>query len=905
MLTGRARRAAGGLLVLTIAGAGPVLAAGQPALADSVRSAQQWVLDAVDAPAAWQLTQGSGVLVAVIDSGVRPDVSDLTGSVTSGPDFSGVGTPTSDANWGMHGTWMASLIAGHGHGPGGTDGISGVAPQAKILSIRVLPDKKDPGYSQYKHESSGRGQRALAEAIRYAVAHHAGVISMSLGYGASSRVVRAALQDATRHGVVVVASSGNSRASAKGDGTAQAPYSFPADYPGVLGVAAVDRSGGPASFSSDNLSVQIAAPGVKVPAQGSDGQYWLVSGTSPACALTAGVAALIKSVYPQLTPVLVIRAITVSAQNQPKQGYDDRVGYGTLDASVALATAGKLTGVGVTGRGISVHSHFGGGPKAIPAAPVGPRGSGQLMLFGGLAVACLIVSLIAAGRLLLYRRRATAAQPAPSYPGAAPPVLAYPTAQPGSVQPGSGRPGPDRPAPAYQATQPPAGPATSWWSQDNGTRPPGPAPTPGWDQPDRMAAGPQPPRAEPHPVPSPLPPAQPLADLASTWWSQDNGTRSPGPGTAPDRGEPDRMTAGPHPPQAGLPPSRSSPPPAVSAADWQSQDNGIRPPGPAPTPGPDQPDRAVVGPQPPRNEPHPSPSSLLPVQPLADPASTWWSQDNGTRPPSPVPSPGRDKPDRTIEGPRPPRAEPPPVPSPPLPALLSADPASTWWSQGNGTRPGSAPSTDRDETDRTVVGPQPSRAELPRTEQRPMGQPHPEPALTEPHPSPSPPPAPQSAWHGPSRPGGARPSSAGTASAAGPGGRAAAGTTGGSGPAGASPSATIPGWPTSARSSGPPAQAPWPGNDDSEDTSPSGIPPVPAEPPAGSPPFAPAPVRPGNASAGAAGSSRYLPGQSRPSPSGPRATQRDHPQPAPAWARNHPPGSQDDEGAEPDSQDEP
>ena len=327
MLTGRpARRAVGGLLVLTAAGAGPVLATGQPALADSVRSAQQWVLDAVDAPAAWPVTQGSGVLVAVIDSGVRPDVSDLTGSVTSGPDLSGVGTPASDAHWGMHGTWMASLIAGHGHGPGGSDGISGVAPQAKILSIRVLPDKKDPGYSQYKHESSSRGQHALAQAIRYAVAHHASVISMSLGYGASSRVVRAALQDATRHGVVVVASSGNSGTSADGDGKAHAPYMFPADYPGVLGVAAVDRSGGPASFSSDNLSVQIAAPGVKVPAQGSDGQYWLVSGTSPACALTAGVAALIKSVYPHLAPALVIRAITVSAQNQPKPGYDDRVG---------------------------------------------------------------------------------------------------------------------------------------------------------------------------------------------------------------------------------------------------------------------------------------------------------------------------------------------------------------------------------------------------------------------------------------------------------------------------------------------------------------------------------------------------------------------------------------------------
>ena len=62
----------------------------------------------------------------------------------------------------------------------------------------------------------------------------------------------------------------------------------------------------PANFSSDNLSVQVAAPGVQVPAQGRDGQYWLVSGTSPACALTSGVAALIKSAYPRLSPALVV-----------------------------------------------------------------------------------------------------------------------------------------------------------------------------------------------------------------------------------------------------------------------------------------------------------------------------------------------------------------------------------------------------------------------------------------------------------------------------------------------------------------------------------------------------------------------------------------------------------------------
>jgi subtilisin family serine protease len=274
-----------GLLALAAAGAMVVIAVGAgPAQADSVRDAQMWVLDAINAPAAWQVTQGQGVTVAVIDSGVDPDVSDLTGSVTTGPDFTGVSTPESNPNWGVHGTWMASLIAGHGHDGGGS-GIIGIAPRSHVLSIRVITDSNDPSASAYEHEPQTKIQDELAEAINYAVSHGAGVISMSLGYGEPSLPVRSALQNALNHGVVIVASSGNSGDAA--DTTqGHAPYSFPADYPGVLGVAALSQSGAPASFSSNNISVQVAAPGVDVPAQGRDGQYWLVSGTSPACART-------------------------------------------------------------------------------------------------------------------------------------------------------------------------------------------------------------------------------------------------------------------------------------------------------------------------------------------------------------------------------------------------------------------------------------------------------------------------------------------------------------------------------------------------------------------------------------------------------------------------------------------
>jgi type VII secretion-associated serine protease mycosin len=375
-----------------------------PAEADQVRQAQMWVLDLLDAQGAWTVSQGAGVTVAVIDSGVNPDVSDLTGSVTTGPDLTGVHTPASNPNWGQHGTWMASLIAGHGH-DGGGDGIIGIAPRAKILSIRVITDPGDPNYHKYQREPSSQSEQALASAITYAVRHGAGVISMSIGYGGPSMPVRTALQYAYDHNVVVLASSGNSGKP----GRPRAPYSFPADYPGVIGVAAVGQSDTPASFSSANLSVQLAAPGVNVPAQGRDGQYWLVSGTSPACALTAGVATLIKSAYPKLSAPLIAQALTTTTQDRPRGGYNDRVGFGTVDAAAALAAARRLNAQPPARASLATATHFGGGAATVPPAPVLKRGPGLLVLFAILAIVSLaLVSAALSGVVVLRRLRSRA-----------------------------------------------------------------------------------------------------------------------------------------------------------------------------------------------------------------------------------------------------------------------------------------------------------------------------------------------------------------------------------------------------------------------------------------------------------------------------------------------------------------
>jgi subtilisin family serine protease len=405
MLRGAARRArvAAACCAALMIGTGAAVAGASPASADDVRNAQMWVLDAVSAPTAWPVTEGRGVIVAVIDSGVDPGVSDLTGSVVTGPDYSGVKTPPSNAGWGVHGTWMASLIAGHGHAGGGS-GIMGVAPMSKVLSIRVVTDKTDPGYDQYQQESNTRVQQSLAKAIGYATTHGASVISMSLGYGSPSAVVRSALQTALNRGVVVVASSGNSGDSVGAKASGQAPYSFPADYPGVLGVAAVSQSGTAADFSSDNLSVQVGAPGVNVPAQGRDGQYWLVSGTSPACALTAGVAALIKARYPHLAPALVVRAITSSTQNRPAGGYDNKIGFGTVDAAAALTESGVLAGESAAQPGFAHTTYFGGGRGAVPPVPVRPRSVAGLVLGCLLALVSLAIAVAAGTRLVAARR---------------------------------------------------------------------------------------------------------------------------------------------------------------------------------------------------------------------------------------------------------------------------------------------------------------------------------------------------------------------------------------------------------------------------------------------------------------------------------------------------------------------
>ena len=144
--------------------------AAAPAFADTVRN-EEWWLTSLHVTKAWLSSRGAGVTVAVLDTGVDATQPDLAGSVTTGKDYTNSGRTAGGPFWGGHGTAVASLIAGHGHGPHHADGIMGVAPLAKILSVRVTLENKDPLLANPTVVAALPD--AIARGINYAVRHGA------------------------------------------------------------------------------------------------------------------------------------------------------------------------------------------------------------------------------------------------------------------------------------------------------------------------------------------------------------------------------------------------------------------------------------------------------------------------------------------------------------------------------------------------------------------------------------------------------------------------------------------------------------------------------------------------------------------------------------------------------------
>jgi type VII secretion-associated serine protease mycosin len=391
------------VLAALSAAMGPSLVAMGAACADDVRGSQREVIDTLELTKAWRTSQGENVTVAVLDSGVDPRHRDLEGSVITGKDFTEGANPPGVAPRRLHGTYMASLIAGHGHGPGGDSGVIGVAPKARLLSVRVILEDEEAGFREFN--SAQRFEDVVARGIRYAVDRGAGVINMSISKELATTEERAAVRYAISRGVVLVAAAGNDGAR-KPDASGFAPYSYPAAFPGVVSVAATD--GGPrrASFSNWNPSVLVAAPGVDILGAGPGDEYWVGRGTSQATALVSGVAALVKSKYPDMTPAAVVQALTAGASGRPSGGYDTGTGFGVVNAAGALAEASRLARHTLTARGSDTHDPA--LPLGVPAEPVQVvhRDRGAITLYGAVAVAGALAALTAIGVLAAVVRRA-------------------------------------------------------------------------------------------------------------------------------------------------------------------------------------------------------------------------------------------------------------------------------------------------------------------------------------------------------------------------------------------------------------------------------------------------------------------------------------------------------------------
>lgn len=248
----------------------------------------QWGVRRVNAPAAWPTNQGSGVKVAIIDTGIDAEHPDLKGRVAGGYNALDKDKPWADDHF--HGTHVAGIVAANLNG----EGVVGVAPKASLYAVKVL--SKDGAGSLF----------TIMDGIMWSARNGMQVANMSLGAPQKIPFLDTAIRAAHGAGVTQVAAAGN-------DGKA---VNWPAAFPECIAVSALDEADGIASFSSRGPEIAFIAPGVKVPSTVTGGGIKAYSGTSMATPHVAGLAALAAARGAQ-GPIAVRSALRSAAESLP------------------------------------------------------------------------------------------------------------------------------------------------------------------------------------------------------------------------------------------------------------------------------------------------------------------------------------------------------------------------------------------------------------------------------------------------------------------------------------------------------------------------------------------------------------------------------------------------------------
>jgi membrane-anchored mycosin MYCP len=371
-----------------LAAAAIVLAAAPPAGAATGHGA--WYLDRFGMSVLWQHTQGSGIVVAEVGTGVDAADPDLAGQIEPEVGISGGASrpATGDSSATYDGTQVAALIAGTGQRG---SGVQGLAPEARILPIQLI---EATSASLTYDESVG---------IRYAVRHGARVVVIPAPLPGTSAATEAAVKYAVQNDVLVIASSGN-----HGDGAAN-PLTDPCAAPGAVCVNAVSQSGAAWPHGNTGGAVSLAAPGDQIPVP-VPGGVATQSSTHFAAAITAGEAALVWSAHPTWTAGQVLRAMleNVTGGDATHTRVGPRTGYGVISPAAAVAaptpaeTTNPLLPTAAPGAG-PAKSPSGAAHPGGAVARKGSSGGGFPWLIVGIALGALII--VAGVLFLLIKRR--------------------------------------------------------------------------------------------------------------------------------------------------------------------------------------------------------------------------------------------------------------------------------------------------------------------------------------------------------------------------------------------------------------------------------------------------------------------------------------------------------------------